>query len=109
MERRMPEGRLWSPGPPSSIPDAKAVFRRTETRGLPDAETPNDLEKLEETANMLRASIEALSPDVQEIQKTLSRPQEDAPDAPERQLGFRLIVTVVVLVVTILVLDLIFT
>ena len=108
MERRMPEGRL-PPGPPSVTPDTKAVSRPTETRGLADAETPNDLEKLEETANMLRASIEALSPDVQEIQKTLSRPQEDAPDAPERQLGFRLIVTVVVLVVTILVLDLIFT
>ena len=109
MERRMPEGRLSPPGPPSVTTDARAVSHRTENRGLPDAETPDDLEKLEETANMLRASIEALSPDVQEIQKTLSRPQNDAPDAPDRQLGFRLIVTVVVLVVTILVLDLIFT
>ena len=109
MDRRMPEGRLSPPGPPSSIPDSTAVSRRTQSRDLPDAETPSDLEKLEETANMLRASIEALSPDVQEIQKTLSRSQDDAPGAPDRRLDFRLIVTVVVLVVTILVLDLILT
>lgn len=98
-----------APDPPGSIHEVKAVSRRTETRDLSAVETPNDLEKLQETNAMLRAAIDALSPDGREIEKALSRSHDDPPTAPSRQVGFRLILMVVVLVFLILMLDLLLT
>ena len=93
-------------GPP---PEDGAVDRRPKSSDLPKSTKNDSLEKLQETEVMLRAAIEAMSPDGQEIQAALSRPPDEQPSAPSRILGFRLTLIVVLLVFIILVLDLILT
>ena len=93
-------------GPP---PEDGSVARRPKSRDLPASNKHDGLEKLQETEVMLRAAIEAMSPDGQEIQAALSRPPDEPPTAPSRILGFRLTLIVVLLVFIILVLDLILT
>jgi hypothetical protein len=59
---------------------------------------------LPETDAMLCAAIEALSPDVRVIRKSLARSQDDA-STPSRQMDFRLVVTATILVLAIPLLD----
>jgi hypothetical protein len=107
MESRMTE-RLTSvtdryqPGPKTATPPRK---RSAPARSTIGKHAPH--EDLETVETMLRTSIEALSPDVEEIRQELARKKSGA--LRGQPLSFPLVVAAVILVFLIFALDLILT
>jgi hypothetical protein len=86
------------------MPVGRTDAPRPESTATPQ-DDPQDLAAAE---TVLRAAIAALSPDPEALHQDLVRAQTER-QAPSRQLSFRLVVIVAVLVFLILTLDLLLT
>lgn len=91
---------------PDSGTESAADHRQSSGLRRSTADENDDLARLTEAETILRAAIETLTPDAEEIKRHLTRQQDSVTSALNRQWSYRLIVAVVILVFLMLLLDL---
>lgn len=109
MAKRMIDHWTSSTDGPDVRPETHTPAHRLDASPPSSTAAQDELENLAQSEIMLRTAIEALSPDADEIHRRLDRDKTGEASATGRNLSFRLVVAVVILVFMILALDLILT
>ncbi len=94
---------------PESQPETIAAPRGSSAPARPTVDANERLEHLAQSELMLRAAIEALSPDKDEIRKRLSGTDAQNTTEGQRAMNSRLVLAVIVLIFLILAFDLLLT